>query len=858
MFQRHGWQWVLWALLLLCALDFKRQDLPDRIGLLTHPKDYAVKALLVAGAPPRVIVLPGRKALGRAAREAGFEPGDIVRRIDGKEVRNQRDLRTGFEWRKPGERIEFTVERNGRLLTLGYDVKSLGGLQGSEVGLAVVMQVCLPALLILTGFFLAGVRIYDPRAWAAMFMLIGFGGFFDQTVRAAVNTIPAVAYQMFSFLAWPLAMSWFALLFPDALERPRWLKWTLRILIGLNAAMLGLYVLETVLEEIAFSVAVPAWNLLHATEWLLYLAMYAGVGGFFYTMWSRRFSPETKPDSKRRLRILLAGGTAGLTPLLLVGVYQLVAAGQGWPLAPQWVVIPVWLIVAAFPLSLAYVLIVDRALDLQVVVRTGVRYALARGGVMVLIGLVLAGIVIWAAWSDDFARLSRPQRIQRLATPLIAMGVLMRLRERLFTWVDKRFFREAYDSEQILIDLSHGVREILDKDELVNTLGVRVSESLRVPQVGVLLRTGDRLRLAHGPQVELPERLASFEKMREGLGPLTIYWDDPKSWVYQGGALPEAEKAALNGLGTQVLVPLLGKGEVLGALSLGAKKSEAPYSQTDLRLLQTVANQAALALENARLTDEIAQQAAQRERLNRELEIAREVQTRLFPQMRPKAGLDYFGYCRPALGVGGDYYDFLEFANGQFGIAIGDVSGKGIGAALTMASLQASLRAQTIDPTDDLSRVIGNVNRLLYEASASNRYATFFYAQYDPASSTLVYVNAGHNPPMLVRHGELMRHGEVVRLDAGGAVIGLLPKFPYVQARVTVEPGDLLFGFTDGISEAMNSADEEWGEDWLSQTLQAMNGLPCSEVVQRVLRAADEHIAGAPQHDDMTMVAVRF
>src|SRR5947209_1502079 len=163
------------------------------------------------------------------------------------------------------------------------------------------------------------------------------------------------------------------------------------------------------------------------------------------------------------------------------------------------------------------------------------------------------------------------------------------------------------------------------------------------------------------------------------------------------------------------------------------------------------AAQTALALEVARLTTAIGREMAQRERLNRELEIAREVQEHLFPQRLPKVpDLDYCGCCRPAREVGGDYYDFLELPNGKLGIAIGDVSGKGVGAALMMASLEASLRGQA-SLGHDLAELMKRVNSLVYQASSANRYATLFYAEYDPRSRQLSYVNAGHNPPVILR-----------------------------------------------------------------------------------------------------------
>ncbi len=220
--------------------------------------------------------------------------------------------------------------------------------------------------------------------------------------------------------------------------------------------------------------------------------------------------------------------------------------------------------------------------------------------------------------------------------------------------------------------------------------------------------------------------------------------------------------------------------------------------------------QTALAQEVARLTTAIGRETAQRERVNRELEIAREVQEHLFPQrLPPVAGLDYCGLCRPAREVGGDYYDFLELTEGRLGFAIGDVSGKGVGAALMMASLEASLRALA-SVVDDLAELMERVNNQVLQASAANRYATLFYAQYDPLNCRLSYVNAGHNPPIVLRNSLGSYH--ILRLEIGGPVIGLWPN-RYEQGLFSLEKGDVVVLFTDGISESMNAGSEEWGEE---------------------------------------------
>ncbi|MBZ5618544.1 MAG: SpoIIE family protein phosphatase [Acidobacteriia bacterium] len=259
-----------------------------------------------------------------------------------------------------------------------------------------------------------------------------------------------------------------------------------------------------------------------------------------------------------------------------------------------------------------------------------------------------------------------------------------------------------------------------------------------------------------------------------------------------------------------------------------------------------------MALENTLLSEAIAMETAQRELLQREIETAREVQQRFFPQSLPKiAALEYAGTCRPARGLGGDYYDFLALAGGRLGLAIADVSGKGVPAALLMASLQASTRGQAQADSSKVANLTANVNRLVCEASPENRYATFFYARFDPSTRKLIYTNGGHNPPFV------LRGGEAIGLEKGGPPVGLFKASQYQQEEIQIEPGDLLTLYTDGVTEAENSAGEEWGEERLLETVRACRELAPSEIVKRIMQAADTFAAGAPQHDDMTLVIAR-
>jgi len=452
--------------------------------------------------------------------------------------------------------------------------------------------------------------------------------------------------------------------------------------------------------------------------------------------------------------------------------------------------------------------------------------------------------------------------VRELAVIVVGLALVWAIgqgSDQLRRWIDKRFFRESYSAELVLSELSDQVRIIVEPKSLLQTVVDRISETLHIQKAAALLVRGNPSRLAYFrgystlPDLSVSPQSAMVRKLERKREPIRGDSHDRETSVSQG------ELRELIQRGAEVLHPLSGRERLLGFLSLGAKRSEEPFTNNDLRLLKSVAVQTGLALENAQLMAAITEEVALRERLNREVEIAREVQERLFPQRLPLIeDLDYSGSCRPALGVGGDYYDFLALPSGGLGVAIGDVSGKGISAALLMASLEASLRAEAARAPEHLPDLVSNVNRLVYEASSSDRYATFFYGQYAPARKEFAYVNAGHNPPMLFR-----RRGtdlDVSRLAIGGTVIGLLEAASYQQEVVSLEPGDILVAFTDGITEAMDPAEAEFGEEQLINTVKAYADLRSTEILARIMQAADAFTSGAKQHDDMTlivMVAVR-
>jgi len=273
-----------------------------------------------------------------------------------------------------------------------------------------------------------------------------------------------------------------------------------------------------------------------------------------------------------------------------------------------------------------------------------------------------------------------------------------------------------------------------------------------------------------------------------------------------------------------------------------------PYYNVFLKMLVFIVFTRILAALKRALDRE---KAAEQENVRHELEIARKVQEGLFPQVLPPIkSLDYFGVCEAANEVGGDYYDFLLLPNQALGVAVGDVSGKGISSALLMANLQAMLRSNAL-LYPDLNHLVGDINNLLYRSNNTGKYATFFYGIYESQTRRFFYVNAGHNPPLL------LRKGAIKHLDSSGTVIGLFKDREYKQIQVQLERGDLLVLFTDGLIEARNLKEEEYGEERVSGWMAQTSGLSAKEFISSLLTNVKTFVGTAPQHDDLTVVAMK-
>jgi len=308
-----------------------------------------------------------------------------------------------------------------------------------------------------------------------------------------------------------------------------------------------------------------------------------------------------------------------------------------------------------------------------------------------------------------------------------------------------------------------------------------------------------------------------------------------------------SQSILLNNLRSVIAVPLAIDAQILGMIYVDSPFSVNRFTEDDLQVLTALAGVAAIKIENARLIEVRLEQ----NRMKEELAVASEIQLRLQPVSPPEVhGYEMTGISFPCREIGGDYYDFIERSDGKLGLALGDVSGKGTGAALLMASLHAAVRAQATT-TSSISHVMHEISNYLDKNTPDNKYATLFLGVLDPTSGNLVYSNAGHNPPILLRAKKIQR------LEVGGVPVGLFPESEYQESTVAIEPDDILLLYSDGITESINEAEEEFGDDRLIAVAQQYADSPVARLRDKIEEALSRFVGKAAPFDDMTLVIVK-
>ena len=805
---------------------------------------------------PRTHSIPVFDVMGDSpAERAGLRAGDRIVGVNGQPLVTSVPFDEAYDNGHPGDPIDLTVERSGVEKPLALHgifraANTFPLLRTSEERIrssAAQITGSFPVLFIVVGFVVLFLRLEDGNAWLLALLFCGFvaapGLLNPAAVPPGLRAFAFAYRSVFNGLLCCLFYIFFAV-FPVRSPLDRhfpWLKWVALFLAAASSHP------SFRSDDLGFPLFLAKLIGAHASSILLLATRYGLLALGLISLAQSSFSASIPPEARRKARVILWGTLVAVVPIVLER-----AAFDFFGFQPSfWLDTTFILILFVYPLSFAYAVVKHRVLEIPVLLRLSARYFLVQRGFVVLL-FIAAGCAI-ALFTHVFSRFVRADpnlgmtlsAVFGVALVWVSAPLVKRGTER----IDRAFFRSAYDARIILQDLAEKSRTVTGRSELAALLEHHVNRALQPRTFACYVEAGDsQLKLQSG---NAPPGSEVLPLSLSGLDRLAAYG---KSWEVTNlkDGMPEA-LSLLSPLNPECLVPILRHDDRLsGLLVLGPRLSEEPYSSEDKHLLDSVASQAGIALENIALAEKMAERLEGDRRVARDMEIAREVQARLFPQaMPPLETLDYVGTCIQARIVGGDYYDFLDLGPGRLGIVLADISGKGIAAALLMANLQANLRSQYAVALEDLPRLLQSVNRLFHENTPDDRYATLFFADYNDATRCLRYANCGHNPPLLLRAG-----GKLEKLCATVTVLGMFRDWNCVIEQVFLEPGDTLLIYTDGITEAPDLNGEEFGEARLEKIFRAHHRDPVNELLRSILYAVQK-FSGAEQADDLTLFIAR-
>ena len=783
------------------------------------------------------------------AEKAGLKAGDRILKVDGERFENDYSLNDIWAGHKPGDTVDLTIQRPH--IPAPFTVRATFRASPSRSGrftehLSQDIINGYPVVFLVVGLPVLFLRLEDPYAWLLALEFAGaiavgnssgnFAGL-EPSARRFAMTYRAI-FMGFNSAFFFLFFAVFPARSPLDRRVP-WLKWV-GLALGLSFALPGLgtgnYETPAIVGRLFGHVVSRAVRMIYSYGFHIFgLASLIG-----------NAMGASTPEARRKSRVILWGTLVGVLPILLgLGVQELF----GYQMS-LWLAATLVLLLCVYPLSFAYAVVKHRVLEIPILLRRSARYLLVQRGFLFLQILISVGAAVAIAWGLPHTHVMTPVGLTggMVLGSALALGGL-RIHHATSQRIDRAFFRNAYDVRIILEDLVEKTRTATSRSELAALLEHHLTRALQPLSFAVYLETSDN-QLSAAP-ASVPAELQTISVTQPLMVDLARRG---RPWEVSEETPGDSQwPVLLAPLRPDCLVPVLGRdSRLVGLLVLGPRLSEEPYSSEDKHLLASVASQAGVALESIRLGEKIAERIEAERRVAQEMEYAKQVQAKLFPQkLPPLRTMEYTGRCLQARQVGGDYYDFLNLGSGHLGFVLADVAGKGISGALLMANLQANLRSQCAVALHDLPGLLRSVNQLFYENTDERSYATLFFGDYDDSTRRLRYLNCGHLPPLLVR-----ANGGVERLLPTATVLGLFEKWECTVAEMAFSPGDILALYTDGVTEAPNSAGEDFGEGRLLETLKSQSHLPVPSLLQSVVEAVGQFSAGQ-QYDDVTLVIAR-
>lgn len=605
-FRNHRLPSVALAVLFVVSMTTSLRSAWDRFDEMLHGEQYASTSF---GLDTRTFKVD---ELETEAEQAGLRKGDIVLGVNGRPVQGWSDIEGPVRRARTGDHLLLRVKRTGAAGSAAEDISVplrrftyVGYAPGLAAYVATILfRILTPLFCLALGFWVAAVRVSDVAAWALLVIMLGVANLITdgRTIYGHEDALqPFLTGLTILFIQLgPLALVYFAIIFPETLTLDRkfpWIKW---IVIGPMLVRAGLSGIASGLVAHHRDMIVPLWTILVEVDPVATDVELALIALFFVILGYKTLTATTS-DARRRLLLLDVGAAVGLLPFLITYTWLVIHGVyfRGWPALISIIALLV------FPLSMVYVIVVHRAMDVRVVLRQGLQYLLATSGIRILQIAISAGIIVFVATMSATSNVA--VRMGLIAAGFALVAGLGAFAHRLRRWIDRRFFRDAYEADKILADLAARVRTMVEIGPLLETVASRVAEALHVPRIAIFLNGNGVFRPAYAlgygapPSSAFREQSLTLQRLAQTQH-TRVAFEDADSWVQ---LTDREERSALEELKAELLLPLALNDKVLGIMSLGPKQSDEPFSPTDLRLLSSVAAQTGLALENGRLTERL-------------------------------------------------------------------------------------------------------------------------------------------------------------------------------------------------------------------------------------------------------------
>ena len=641
----------------------------------------------------------------------------------------------------------------------------------------------------------------------------------------------------FLFIFLPAFFLHFALLYPGRTIDVGTRRARLIRMIYIPSAVL--FVLTFLLALMSYSgadvsLAIVIVSTLISIYWAIYIIL-------ILVAFIRTYSASDKAQ-RVKFRIVVIGLALGIVPFAIVMVLkQFLPAGS----LHKAHLSAVFLV--AIPISFAFSILKHGAMDLDIVFRKGVTFVILGG---LLVGLYF---VIFKVLGDRFGHLlGVPRSFVTLITIILLALVFAPARAVIQITVDRIFYRSRQVFRDRVIEFSRSIQYLISVDEISDFVITEIRDICKASSVYLFMKeTGGNYSLrGNYPRdkrlalTSFPPDTALISLMKRKRLPQMIEFFD-KLWMTNN--LDRISRELISMGSVSVAVPLIEQTDLFGFVLVGQKKSGKPYKIEDAEVLELVGERSAVAFRNVELyRDSLAKQ-----KLEEELSLAAEIQLRLLPEKPPSlAGSEILGGLKTSMEVGGDFYDFVELPSGKIGLAVADVSGKGIPAAMLMTTLQASFRAEAAIERKP-AEILSSLNESLYERSDQTKFATFFYASYDDQTKILQYANGGSFPPIV-----LSSDGKINKLQRGGTLVGISMESEFREGIIKLKPGDLVAIYTDGIIDQENERQEPYGESNLIEFLRDNSHLSLNDIIEKLF-ATLLAFGQNNMKDDMTIVLLR-